>query len=104
MTEIQPTAIESANKFLAEHVELHRFKEIRGQLERASSALASVSDDAVCGLAQRLLRCTYDAFFMGQVCSWKVFHLVRAFASSLETKNAVSLEPISKSLASVDPL
>lgn len=98
MTTAQQNATDAAETFLAEHLELHPFKEIRDQLDRAKSALASVSDDAVRELARRLARCTHDAFFMGQVCSWKFFHLVRAFLSSLKSNNAVSLAAITRSM------
>lgn len=89
---MQEKALGFLQKYLYEYKEQHPFKSFKEQIDRDSSlAENSNVDAALAQLARRLIRYAYDAFFMQQVCSWKVFHIVRALLNATETENPVSL-------------
>ena len=97
MTQVDVVSV--LQKFLLEHKELHPLTHFRTAIEATKNRIRRATlGEPLKGLALRCSGAAFDAFFMGNVCSWKVFHISRALVAAFESVNPVAVAALTRSL------
>jgi len=92
------TAPEAATHLLREYCEHREYFHVFDEFDSAMAAMQNAVDrnlDQTSGplksVSQRLFKISRDAFFLIQVCEWKVTYMAEALVQSIERRNPLSL-------------